>query len=130
MNLKDNDINIDNEKIKKAYQVKIRDRTSKFLSIAYNKDVLEDRAFSLQIFTVLLKRLPKCILRTLFNGQEMSDYLYHFFDQETLGYFTEIEAYKLGAIHETLIKARLYDLYREEPVKFKELINTLKILIF
>ena len=43
-----------------------------------------------------------------------------------MGYFTETEAYKLGAIHETLIKARLYDLYHDEPIKFKELINPLK----
>ena len=122
-----NDINVDNNKNpKKPYQVKIRDRISKFLSIASNKDALEDRSFSLQMFTILLKRLPKCILRTLPNGQDMSDYLYHFFNPETLGYFTEIEAYKLGAIHETLIKARLYDLYRDEPIKFKELIETLK----
>ena len=122
-----NDINVDNNKNpKKSYQVKIRDRISKFLSIASNKDALEDRSFSLQMFTMLLKRLPKCILRTLPNGQDMSDYLYHFFNPETLGYFTEIEAYKLGAIHETLIKARLYDLYHDEPIKFKELIETLK----
>ena len=122
-----NKINVDNDKNpNKPYQVKIRDRTSKFLSIVSNKDALEDRSFSLQMFTILLKRLPKCILRTLPNGQDMSDYLYHFFNPETLGYFTEIEAYKLGAIHETLIKARLYDLYRDEPIKFKELIETLK----
>ena len=112
----------------KSYQSKTKDKVNKFLTMfslkSYN---ITERAVLLELFVKMLIDLPRVKLENFQNCKEKCDYLYSFFNQNTLKYFDVINTLKSTSTREIMhIKCILYDLHFNQQQKFIELISHLK----
>lgn len=117
------DFNFVNEK---SHKSKIKTHTNKFLdrfTETNGYEIGKERSFKLSLFQNLLSTLPRCNFKILDGCSYRCDYIYSFFDEDTIKLFDKVDAIKKSTLVLLQIKSLLYDMHYEDPERFKRLLT-------